>query len=274
MLFIIYNNYFMLFLEKKWYTQTKLIMKEFKMETIEEHKDKTTLSYFDNNTPNYTADRYRDILNFVNQAGKENASLIDVGCGDGTVLKAFKEETEITRLTGMDIADNYLKLTQEKVGCETFQGSILDSNLIKKIDKKFDYVIVGAILHHLIGENREESYDLAKQALKNAFDLLLPKGYLIISEPTYSPKESMDKVFNIKKVITKFTSDRVNILGYDNNIGAPVVSYYDKSIIIEMMKEYTDKKAIFEKYNPHNLSLSLRIVGVKETGALLLIYQK
>jgi hypothetical protein len=84
----------------------------------------------------------------------------------------------------------------------------------------------------------------------------------------------MDKVFNIKNFITKFTSDRINILGYDNNIGAPVVSYYDKSIIIDMMKDYTEKEPIFEKYNPHDLSLSLRMVGVKETGALLLIYQK
>ena len=244
------------------------------METVQEHKDETTLSYFDNNTPNYTANRYRDILNFVNQEGKENASLIDVGCGDGTVLKAFKEETDILRLTGMDISKNYLKLTQEKIGCEIIHGSILDSNLIQTIDKRFDYVVVGAILHHLIGKNREESKNLAKQALKNAFDLLSPKGYLIISEPTYSPKESMDKVFNIKNLITKFTTNRVNILGYDNNIGAPVVSYYDKNIITEMMKDYTEREAIFEKYKPHELPLSLRMVGVKETGALLLIYQK
>jgi len=244
------------------------------METVQEHKDETTLSYFDNNTPNYTAKRYREILNFVNQEGKKDASLIDVGCGDGTVLKAFKDETEIVQLTGMDISDNYLKLTKEKVGCETFNGSILDSNLMQKIDKKFDYVIVGAILHHLIGDTREESKELAKQALKNAFDLLSTNGYLIISEPTCSPKESMDKVFNIKNFITKFTSDRVNILGYDNNIGAPVVSYYDKNIIMDMMKEYTEKEPIFEKYYPHNLSLSLKLIGVKETGALLLIYQK
>jgi len=244
------------------------------METHKEHKDATTLSYFDNNTPNYTSDRYREILHFINNEGKENASLIDVGCGDGTVLKAFKDETGIAHLTGMDIADNYLKLAEEKMGCETFQGSILDLNLIEKIDKKFDYVVVGAILHHLIGDNREESRILAKQALKNAFELLTPNGYLIISEPTYSPKESMDKVFNIKNFITKFTSDRINILGYDNNIGAPVVSYYDKDIITKMMKEHTNKEPIFEKYKSHTLSLSLRMVGVKETGALLLIYQK
>ena len=244
------------------------------METLKEHKDETTLSYFDNNTPNYTADRYREIFDFVNKERKENASLIDVGCGDGTVLKAFKKETDISELTGMDIADNYLQLAQEKVACKTFQGSILDSDLIKKIDKKFDYVVIGAILHHLIGKNREESQNLAKQALKNSFDLLSPEGYLIISEPTYSPKKSMDIVFNIKNFITKFTSDRINILGYDNNIGAPVVSYYDKNIIVEMMKEYTEKEAIFQKYTPHDLSLSLRMLGVKETGALLLIYQK
>jgi SAM-dependent methyltransferase len=245
------------------------------MEVLEEEpKDKKTFSYFNKNTPTYTAKRYRTIINFVNNQKKEKASLIDVGCGDGTVLKAFKEETDIVDFMGMDISGNYLKLTKEQVGCDTFKGSILDIKLPQKIDRTFDYVIVGAILHHLIGDNRDESKEMAKKALKNAFDLLSPAGYLIISEPTYSPKESMDKVFNIKKFITKFTSDRINILGYDNNIGAPVVSYYDKEILTDMMQNYTSQKPIFENYNPHKISLSLKLVGVKETGALLLIYQK
>jgi SAM-dependent methyltransferase len=245
------------------------------MEVLEEEpKDKKTFSYFNKNTPTYTAKRYRTIINFVNNQKKEKASLIDVGCGDGTVLKAFKEETDIVDFMGMDISGNYLKLTKEQVGCDTFKGSILDIKLPQKIDRTFDYVIVGAILHHLIGDNRDESKEMAKKALKNAFDLLSPAGYLIISEPTYSPKESMDKVFNIKNFITKFTSDRINILGYDNNIGAPVVSYYDKEILTDMMQNYTSQKPIFENYNPHKISLSLKLVGVKETGALLLIYQK
>lgn len=245
------------------------------MEAVaEEHKDKTTLSYFDENTPNYTAQRYESIIDFINKQKKENASLIDVGCGDGTVLKAFKDYTNITNFIGMDISKNYLELAEEKVGCDTFNGSILDLNLLEKIDKRFDYVVIGAILHHLIGENRDKSKELAKQALKNAFELLAPEGHLIISEPTYSPKESMDRVFNIKNIITKFTSDRVNILGYDNNIGAPVVSYYDRDILTQMMRELTSKEPVFEKYDSHDLSLSLKLVGVKETGALLLIYKK
>ena len=240
----------------------------------EKHEDKITLSYFDNNTPNYTAKRYKAIIDFINQQNRENASLIDVGCGDGTVLKAFQEETNISEFTGMDISNNYLKLAKEKVGCNTFNGSILDDDLIKKIDKKFDYVVVGAILHHLIGDNRAKSRELAKKALKNAFELLSSSGHLIISEPTYSPKESMDRVFNIKNFITKFTDDRINILGYANNIGAPVVSYYDKNILMDMMKEYSSKKPIFENYTSHDIPLSMKLIGVKETGALLLIYEK
>jgi SAM-dependent methyltransferase len=245
------------------------------METlIEEHKDKTTLSYFDNNTPNYTAKRYETIIDFINKQKKENPSLIDVGCGDGTVLEAFNDGTEISDFVGLDISENYLKLAKDKVGCETFRGSILDSNLLAKIDRTFDYVVVGAILHHLIGDNRVDSIKLAEQALKNAFSLLSPKGHLIISEPTYSPKRSMDRVFNIKNFITKFTSDRINILGYHNNIGAPVVSYYDREILTNIMKKYTLKKPVFEKYDSHGLLLSLKIIGVKETGASLLIYEK
>jgi SAM-dependent methyltransferase len=241
---------------------------------IEKHEDKTTLSYFDNNTPNYTAKRYKSIIDFIKQQKKENAYLIDVGCGDGTVLKAFKDETNISNFAGMDISKNYLKLAEDKVGCDTFHGSILDDDLVNKIDKKFDYVIVGAILHHLIGDSRKESKELAKKALENAFGLLSARGHLIISEPTYSPKESMDRVFNIKNFITKFTDDRVNILGYANNIGAPVVSYYDKDILIEIMQEYTIKNPIFEEYTSHDIPISMKLIGVKETGALLLIYEK
>ena len=241
---------------------------------VEKHEDKITLSYFDNNTPNYTAKRYKAIIDFINQQNKENASLIDVGCGDGTVLKAFKDETTLSHFVGMDISNNYLELTEKKVGCDTFNGSILDDDLVEKIEKKFDYVIVGAILHHLIGDNRKESKALAKKALKNAFELLSPSGHLIIAEPTYSPQKSMDKVFNVKNFITRFTDDRINILGYENNIGAPVVSYYDKEILMDMMKDYSSKKPIFEKYTPHDIPLSLKLIGVKETGALLLIYEK
>jgi len=245
------------------------------MNTVaEKHEDKVTLSYFDNNTPNYTAKRYKAIIDFITQQNKENASLIDVGCGDGTVLKAFKDETNVSNFIGMDISTNYLKLAEEKVGCDTFNGSILDDDLVEKIDKKFDYVVVGAILHHLIGDNRKESKELAQKALNNAFKLLSDNGHLIISEPTYSPEESMDRVFNIKNFITKFTDDRINILGYANNIGAPVVSYYDKKILMNMMQLYSSKKPIFENYTAHEIPLSLKLIGVEETGALLLIYEK
>ena len=238
------------------------------------HKDEITLSYFDKNTPNYTARRYKSVIGFINQQKKENCSLIDVGCGDGTVLNMFKTKTNISTFLGLDISKNYLRLVKERIGCDTFHGSILDDMVIKKINKKFDYVIIGAMLHHLIGESRDESKLWANKALQNAFSLLSFGGHLIILEPIYSPKGSMDIVFNIKKFITKFTVNRLNILKYDNNIGAPVVSYYDKETLIRLMKDCTSEKPIFERYISRNILLSMKLIGVKNRGELLLIYKK
>ena len=241
---------------------------------MNQHKDFQTHSYFDKNVPEYSENRYIPLINFINSKNKKNASLIDVGCGTGNILKNIKHQTGINDLFGIDISDNYLSLTKKVVDCKTLNASILDHDMADKVGKKFDYVIVGAILHHLIGDTREESKELANKALKNTLDLLKNGGHLIIFEPIFSPKSSMDRVFNVKKWITKITSKRLSLFGYWNNIGEPVVSYYDKEILQDMMKLYTQQEPSFCDYNAHHVPFIMRMAGISDKGNLTIIYEK
>lgn len=126
----------------------------------------------------------------------------------------------------MDVSANALDAASQRVACRTLQASILEPNLGETIPHRFDFVVLAAVLHHLVASTRRESRGFASAALRAALGLLTDGGHLVIVEPTFSPRWAMDLVFSTKKQVTRFTSDRVEIRGTWNNIGAPVVSYY------------------------------------------------
>lgn len=165
-------------------------------------------------------------LKFITEHCRVNSSLVDIGCGTGNILKYIKDHTHIEHLYGIDISENYLEKTQENVGCQTLQGSILDDDFAESISNKFDFAILAAVLHHLVGKTRKQSRINASIAISNALKVLKPGGHLLIWEPVFYPEFMMDAVFYAKRFMTKFTSRRIQILGRLNNIGAPVVSYF------------------------------------------------
>ncbi len=205
--------------------------------------DKKTLAYFDNNVPEYAAGR----LNYAAQKIKElcgpKSSLLDVGCGTGNILEYLKKQTPLTEICGADISDKYLQQAKQRIGCEVFSGSICQDDFCDRIGKKFDFVLLSAVLHHLIGTSRKQSREMAGTAISNSIKLLKPHGHLIVLEPVFYPSFVMDIVFHLKKFVTSLTSQRIPIGGKWNNIGAPVVSYYTNEELKKMI-EYTKSCSI------------------------------
>ena len=85
---------------------------------------------------------------------------------------------------GLDVSARCLEQTRERVDAETFLGSVLDRELVDSIGPKYDFAVVAAVLHHLIGDSRRESREHAKLAVANSKRLLKPGGHLIIHEPS------------------------------------------------------------------------------------------
>jgi len=241
---------------------------------MQAHSDQKTTDYFDNNTPEYSIERYLPFLDSIKKLSTENASIADIGCGTGNILALISHKTGIDNLTGIDISDNYLQQARENTGCTTFNASVLDQNFSEIVTQRFDFVVVGAVLHHLIDSSRDKSRQLAINALKNAIAILKPGGHLILLEPIFSPKISMDLVFYVKKLVSKFTSGRIGLFGYWNNIGEPVVSYYDRKQLFGFMAHIPNCKLVYEHYSPHEIALIMRLSGIHQKGDITLLFKK
>jgi ubiquinone/menaquinone biosynthesis C-methylase UbiE len=199
-------------------------------------KDEATAAYFDSYVPEYGVERFARAADFLRREAGPGASLIDIGCGTGNTLAHLQAITPVTEVAGLDVSARCLEKTRERLGCVTYQGSIFDPSVVHAVGPRFDFAVLAAVLHHLIGRTRQESRGYARAALHNAARLLSPGGHLLVVEPSFHPPLAMDAVFYVKKAVSRLTTRRVPILGYWNNIGAPVVSYYTHEELREMLE--------------------------------------
>jgi len=79
--------------------------------------------------------------------GSESSSVVDVGSGDGSVLKYLKEHGNISRGTAVDISPLVLEKARE-FGLDTVQVDINDLSKLGDIPRA-DYILLFEILEHI-----------------------------------------------------------------------------------------------------------------------------
>jgi len=115
-------------------------------------------------------------------------------------------------------------------------GSVLDPLVVAARRDRYDFAVLSAVLHHLVGPTRAESRRNALGAISNALSMLCEGGFLLIHEPVFEPRLAMDAVFWAKRALSRLSGNRrVPVLGYWGNLGAPVVSYYSEAGLLEMI---------------------------------------
>lgn len=199
-------------------------------------RDEATVAYFDDHVPEYSVERLQRAADLINARKSGDSALIDVGCGTGNTLAYLHEATGLDRLVGIDVSSRCLEKAAEQVEGDLHHGSILDRELVERIGPQFDFAIVAAVLHHLIGRSRKESRAYARLAMEHVLALLRPGGHAIVMEPIFYPSLAMDGVFWLKKGLTRVTSRRIPVLGYWHNLGPPVVSYYTNEELVDMVR--------------------------------------
>ena len=85
----------------------------------------------------------RKDLEIISSFVEKNTSVLDLGCGDGSLLKKLKHERNIIA-RGVDILEENIISCITK-GISVFQGN-LDEGLADYSDKSFDYVILAQTL--------------------------------------------------------------------------------------------------------------------------------
>ena len=224
--------------------------------------------------PAYYTSRIMYATRMINHYSHDDSSLVDIGCGTGTILEIIKKETKLKNLCGIDVSQNSLLKTEERVGCETLLGSVLDNDFVERVPGKFDFAVLAAVLHHLIGKTRKESRNFAALAVLNSLKMLKDGGYLIVSEPTFYPSFPMTILFYIKKLVTTVTSKRVQILNAANNIGAPVVSYFTIDQLIEIFKHSSLCQIVNTDIEESKLSLLMRLAFITQRSDTTVITRK
>jgi SAM-dependent methyltransferase len=236
--------------------------------------DHETVEYFNKYVPEYSLERFDHIVGFLNSHATAESRLMDVGCGLGNTLDYIKTKTPIQHVSGIDVAENVLVKAKERLGCETFRGSVIDTAFMEGISKKYDFVLLAAVLHHLIGNTRRQSMRLSELAVENALRLVTPGGYLMVFEPVIYPALSAALLFHTKRIVTKFTSSRVQLFDKWNNIGAPVISYYTNEKLRAMIERVSGCRILDMNVEEKGVNLLWRAGGIRRRLDTTLVAQK
>jgi SAM-dependent methyltransferase len=236
--------------------------------------DAGTESYFDTCTPEYDVGRFAVAAEWIGKLRHLDSSLVDIGCGSGNVLAYLRDATGLHQLTGIDVSPRYLEQARDRVGCRTHQGSILDPDLVAAFQGRFDFAVLGAVLHHLVGHTRRDSRERARRALANAVSLLRPGGHAIVLEPAFDPSWMMNVVFHAKRIAATVTSRRIELFDQWNNLGVPVVSYYTSAELVEMARRDSRGKLIHVCSSPASLTSLQRAAFIRRREDATLVIRR
>lgn len=102
----------------------------------------------------------------------KDSTILDIGCGDGTVLDYLSNNSSPKDLVGVDISKKAVEYTQKR-GYNAYQMDVLSDNFKKFLEgQSFDYIIITEVLEHI--QNPEDVI----QACKGHFN-----KYLFVSIP-------------------------------------------------------------------------------------------
>jgi tRNA (uracil-5-)-methyltransferase TRM9 len=134
------------------------------------------------------------------------ASVLDVGCGNGRLLKILAEHN--VKYVGVDQSEALINICQGKYPEYKFTvEDILNLGELPEYD--FDYVYCIAVLQHLPG------VDLRLQALKQLKNKIKPGGKIVLSVWNMWPQEKYRKMiykFALLKLVGKNKTDWQDIL--------------------------------------------------------------
>lgn len=150
---------------------------------------------------------------------KENAAVLDLGCGTGLELEAFFKINPTAEVTGIDLTEAMLtalkdKLPDKKIA--TVCGSYFD---VPFGEEAFDAVVSVESLHHFSEEEKLPLYTKLRKALK-------PGGYFVLTD-FYADTDDQEYFFRSELIR----------LRKEQNLPDGVFYHYDTPMTVEHEKK-------------------------------------
>jgi len=142
---------------------------------------------------------YNETYDFIcNSIAKENAALLEIGCGPGNITKYLLHKRPDFKILGTDIAPNMIALAQKNNPTANF--AVMDSRAIDQLTTTFDGIIIGFCLPYLSPADTEK-------LIADANSLLHEDGFVYVSFVEGDPAKS--------GFLTASTGDRTYFYYYD-----------------------------------------------------------
>jgi len=183
---------------------------------------------------------------------KNDSKILDVGCGNGRLLEAFKDKN--VEYLGVDSSEKFVRLAKSEIRnpkSEIRNGNILELGDIAEVN--FDYVFCIAVLHHIPGK------DLRIKALRQLKNKVNNEGKIIITVWNLWGQKKFRKLilrFALLKLIKKNQMDIGDILfDWKNSAGEIVSRRYYHAFTKYQLKKIAKKaglkieKIYKDKYN-------------------------
>lgn len=127
-------------------------------------------------------DLYDESYDFIcDSVKKNNAKILDVGCGPGNISKYLLSKRPDFDVLGIDVAPNMIELAKKNNPSAEFL--VMDSRNSNEIESKFDAVVCGFCLPYLSESETEK-------LVQDCYNLLNENGLLYISFVEGNPEES------------------------------------------------------------------------------------
>ncbi len=118
-------------------------------------------------------DLYNDTYNFIcNSIAKENAKVLEIGCGPGNITKYLLSKRPDFDIYGIDIAPNMIELAKRNNPSASF--AVMDCRQIDEIKTKYDGIVCGFCLPYL-------SQTDSQKIITDCYNLLNENGLIYIS---------------------------------------------------------------------------------------------
>ena len=113
-------------------------------------------------------------------------SVLELGCGDASLLSSALQGTEIETYCGVDISHYALANAEENMRMHHCNKRIIEGDLLEEVEKfgaEFDVIVAGYSFHHLRKEEKGQFFKKCRAALKS-------RGILIIFDLVCNPGEN------------------------------------------------------------------------------------
>lgn len=134
---------------------------------------------------------------------KENSAILELGCGNGTLLKKILKKKKIKNYLGTDFVKELIDNCKFKFNSKNLNFKTLDMTLINKSTflEKYDYIITKRAIQNVL------SHKLQLEVIDNVGYFLKKKGLMILVESSANAQKNINalrKKYKLSKIIPPF----------------------------------------------------------------------